>query len=469
MSEQESPFEPDKSYTECLPTWAEQNTLCGKSTDIRDNTYVPKTVMENDTAYQIRLKLTYLPSYLKSTISECVGKIFDTPNNIQAINIHPKIEPFLSDFDGNGNNLQIIANLLTAHIVKYGSCGGLVEYTNTEKSNSIKRPYFAITSPLEVIGVRKGIEHGNESISQLRVKTTQIEFSGRFGEEIYEYCYVYELEDSGVHVYKYKRKQGDNEFTEDDLGFLVSETGQKMVQIPLVTGYASIDNKLNGIFRSSPVFSTLADKTLQLINLDSLYANILYVSQIPLLVAKLNENSETHLSRGAFDVIYLEGNEDLGYVNTGNFKPALEMSAQYRATLLEEIETLGVSSLTNSKTQVTATTAWINNVNVQSKLMAIAIAIEDVLNNILIQYGQWLGIDSNNVGTVTINQDFGNAKTMSLRSDESLKVLQQDLALGVITHQKYLEERIARGTFATDFDPKEEIASAEIDALEKTE
>jgi len=163
-------------------------------------------------------------------------------------------------------------------------------------------------------------------------------------------------------------------------------------------------------------------------------------------LAAINANVDD--SRSPNKVYVKMPGEKRYYVSTSDFKAGMEASEKRIDKLTSNLKSLGVNSLLEQTARETVVKTITNNSTSQSRLSSIAVEVTNCLNEILVNFGVFIGVDKDKVGKVTIDMDFGSLDKNSLKSDSSMQALRYDFEQGIIDKERFLMERIARGSYA---------------------
>jgi hypothetical protein len=479
MEKKEKAFMPDSGFNECKKEWEISKDFVIKSitdedTLIKVRKYAHQAYKEDPIEYQIRLKSTEIPDFYERAIQDTIDKVFDSSNTVKVVNIDPKIEIYLNDIDGRGNSIATIGKQIFNNFLIYGDGGGIVDFTTGSKSDYDNnkpyegRPFFINMPSTSVIGVVTYQIEGVNQVIQLRFSTQEIEHDLEFNEVMVKRVREYTLLDNGkVQLTIYTKN--DKEISSDSL--IMKSVDKEILGIPICT--ASVNR--GGItqpFRNKPPLSSLLRGCVELLRIQSHDNNVINVATTPMLIEEqfdgyaeqllqlpsydvngnLTGNPYIDNSRSPNKVIVKKTGDKMYYVNTNDFKAGMEASEKRINKLVANLKSLGVNSLLEQTARETVVKTITNNSTSQSRLTAYAVEVENCLNDILIKFGEFVGVDKDNVGKVSIDMDFGSLDKNSLKSKESMDALRADKNESVIDKAFFLRERIARGSYATPVD-----------------
>ena len=498
MNKEEKAFEPDSGFDGCKEIWEISEDFAIKSitdqqTIEKVSEYAHSAYKEDPTEYSIRLKNTEVPNLYEQAIQDAIDKVFDDSDTVKIIDTDPKIQIYLDDVDSRGNSLATIAKQIFKNLMFYGDGGGIVDFSMESPEDRANnkpykgRPYFINMPSNQVIGMVTRQIKGVESIVQLRFYTQEIESDLDFNEINVERVREYSLIDNKVQLTSYTKK--DNEITSEQ----VEVKGvSSLSKIPLCV--ASINKGgINQPFRNTPPLSSLLRGCIELLRLKSTDNNAVAVVTTPMLVEEkedgfadqlqqlLKYDSEGNLlndasiiainagiddSRSPNKVWVKKPGEKMYYVSTNEFKAGIEASEMRIDKLTTDLKSSGLNSLLEQTARETVVKTITNNSTSQSRLSAIAVEVTNCLNEILVNFGVFIGVDKDKVGKVTIDMDFGSLDKNSLKSDSSMQALRYDFEQGIIDKERFLMERIARGSYAipiTDDEIEVMVGNAEAD------
>lgn len=475
----DDPFEPDLTYNECFINWNLVNILVQTITEVKESGIIERQLSEHQDVFESRLTKTYMPPGFKEHVAQAVAKIISCA--IHMHDIHPELQPFFAangNLDGQGNNVRIVGGQVVHDMLTFGCGGGIVESENNTIENPSKwthkkaqgkgiRPYFVKICPLQVVGIRTN----KNTVTQLRVKTSVFVPHGKFNEKEKKQITVYQVEKEGVRYYKYEKDKKDKSILINDPknNFLKKGTvyGENFSHIPLVLAYPSFDSKKQA-FRASPPLIKLAEKTKQLLNMQSRQTSAVAQIQMPLIIHLTSLRNDEDINgfnnpRGDIftanhTVIDMDKGErnippdDLRFVDTNSLATGIEAGQKLIDKIVNEIEILGYSLIYGDKPHISVTTATqrlLDQKETDSLIQSVLISYEDFLNNLLVEFGEWIGIPEKDVGRIEISKDVSGVIENSFKSVESLKQLENMLNNGVISKKTYLTELVERDTFIT--------------------
>jgi len=423
------------------------------------------------TEFAIRKKHTKILRAYQRNVTKFATKIIDSSDAINIGNVNTKIAELFGNFDGEGSDLHVVASKICLDILS-GCGGGIVEFPDTAKiikdfetqgvvinhqlvQQMDARPYFVPIHQSNVIGTKTVKIQGVETLKQIRIKSTETasdddEYSEKQTEKVHEYTLLKEGEANKVQLKVYVK---------NDKGFDIE--GEVILdgidRIPIAIGYASADVK-KGFYRAIPLLLDLLETIIDYMNDKSQHDAAKRAALLAILVlksARKQSFGKDEIEDGGIGqksnmgIWSIDSDSDIGYIDTAKFASILKVSQDDLDGLLEEIRQLSVSNIPTQKANITATTTTIASYAVDSVFASVALAMEDLLNNVIILMGEWLDIPADKCGHITIKRDFGNVVSNSLKSKESIDMLIKMFEKNAISQTVFLDEMRARGQFPT--------------------
>jgi len=479
-NEKNDPFTPDMGWHEVAPFLKKHNSFLEPINkeevfdEFLNEGYRESQISEgvSTTEFGVRKKHTKIPRKYKRDNSRFANKIIDSSDAINVDNVHPEIAKLFDNFDGEGRNLHTITSDLCLDILS-GCAGGIVEFPDTAKiikdfeeqgivvnhqlvQQMDARPYFIPIHQSNVIGIKTVKIQGIEILKQIRIKSTEtISNDDEYSEKVVGKVCEYTLSKSSDNVNKVQLKI----YTKNDNDFNVSDTVtlDGINKIPIAVGYAIADVK-KGFFRAVPLLLDLLEAIIDYMNDKSQHDAAKRAALLAILVLKSARKQQTGKdeiedggigNKSNMGVWSIDVDSDIGYIDTVKFAPILKVSQDDLKDSIEEIRQLSVSNIPTQKANVTATVTMIAAYAVDSVFISVALALEDLLNNAIILMGEWLDIPADKCGKVSINKDFGNLVSNSLKSKESIDTLIKMFEKNAISQKVFLDEMRARGQFPT--------------------
>jgi hypothetical protein len=184
-------------------TWLQEmelpEALKGGTKAMRDAgiTYLPKEDGESDTAYQARLKRTFLLNTYWKTITKLSSDVFREDVHVGP-ELNEGIAVLLDDIDRKGNSVTQFLRVFLQNAMHKGVNHMMIEYpavtgiTKEDHKKAGARPYWVEIFPENVIGWRFEVKNDVPRLIQLRVKETVEIPDGRYGTKTKERIRLYE-------------------------------------------------------------------------------------------------------------------------------------------------------------------------------------------------------------------------------------------------------------------------------------
>lgn len=426
-------------------------------------TWLPRFEGETRTAYEPRLAGSFLFNGFKKAVRGLSAKPFRKPV-VLSDDTPERLHEIAEDVDLAGQTLTQFARRMMWTGAAYGLVHVLVDFPRAEPGRTMAderamqlRPYWVLVRPQSVIGWRSQRINGVETLTQLRIKTTEIEPEGDWGEKTIERVRVYQRTDNGRIVFTLWEKRGNaKEFGQvGEAGELLVDAnrGKPLSRIPLVTFYA----ERTGFMTAAPPLLDLAEKNLEHWQSASDQRNILRIARAPFLFSAGVTDDDLNDNRGQ------GGNLELGsgrmfmaksadatmrYVeHTG---AAIGAGRQDLRDLEEQMQLLALEPMVRRPGNVTATEKAIDTADEHSQLHAWARGCEETIEQALELTTEWESLTPEQVREIDakFSTDFG----LSLRDREDIQALVQLRVAGDLSRSTLWAELRRRGVLSDDFD-----------------
>ena len=458
MADQADVNTPSLAYDDMMKHWELPIALRGGTLAMQEakTKYLPQFDAESDAGYKARRLASVLYNAYGKTIAVLSGEPLKKP--IVLVNASPQDDEIAEDVDLTGRDINAFAGERLDDILNFGKCHFFVAFPNTdaltvelgrpltlqdERTRKV-RPYFVRASPVDVIGWQGSRVNGIEKLSRVRVRESNVEQSGEWGEKVVNYVRVY----TPGQIVRYREPRG-----EGMAWTLVESVSTGLDYIPLVTVYA----KRAGLLKAYPPLEDLAWLNLQHWQASSDQFSILHFARTYLLllrgwheddvktveigVSKALANKDT---TSGIDVV-----EHSGQAITAGREQLKDMEGQMRA--------LGVDMVVpNQRVQVTATEAEIDKAEMVSELQLIARNLERGLRTGFEFAAAWQERTLPEDYQVNINQEYSPGSL----SSTPLKDIRELWGGGLLTGRTVLEEHKRYGVLSSDLDVDAELAEA---------
>ena len=393
---------PVSAYDEMAERWDLPDTLMGGTLTIRERRtdFLPQEPKESNTAYNNRLKKTFLYGAYSRTIRALAGLPFMAPVDIQKA--PPSLDYLREDCDSMGTDITNLSHELLTDLLHKGVCHLLVDMPEVEGQITIEqqsllkiRPYFTRINPTNLIGWKIGRIGGNNILTEIRIKEVVIE-QGDDWEEV-EVEQVRVITPSTFELWQK---------TKDDW-VQVSEAENKLGYVPLVTAYGNKQGLLTGF----PVLEDLAWLNLQHYIKLSDVANLEHLCNVPFILATGFVDGDLQGAEiGGNRLVTTDNSDaDIKYVEpTGG---SLADSRESIKEIETRMATMGSDVLTRrSVDRQTATARLMDRSESVSLLMVLINNLESEIQNAYKIAADWTSTTSEvvvNIGTQLRSSDEG--------------------------------------------------------------
>lgn len=449
--------QPIDSYLEMASRWELPQTLMGGTIAMREagEEYLPRWPQETREAYYARLRQSVLYNAFRKSVNGLTGRVFSKPVQL-GDDVPPNIVDYCENIDLTGRGLQPFMRDVMVDGMTYGLSHILVDTpSNTpetleDERNSGFRPYFVHVKAHDLIGWRARIINGKYTVIQARIRETYLKEAGIYAEIPQERIRV--LEPGRYQLWDSVGK--NNEYQ------LVAEGETGLDYVPLVTFYAN----RTGHMLADPPLEDLAYLNAQHWQSSSDQHNILHVARVPLLhfagfpADFGDEDGEASVSNAFVG----PENSKVGFIeHTGK---AVDAGAAELSDLEEKMQIMGMQMLVPKSGNQTATAKSIDAAEANSELQAIALNLQDAIEQAFMITADYLGLGPDSGGSITVNTDFG----INMRDAADLDALIKARAQGDISRETLWSEFKRRGLLVDEFDGEVETERlmGNIDALD---
>lgn len=443
---------PSIAYEEMYVLWELIHDLLGGTYAMREarTKWLPQEPAETSVAYDARLNRSILFNGYRDTLNKLKDRPFT--REIGITDIPDELSYLEKDVDGNGKSLETFCKEVLENIIKYGLCHILVNHTRVEDIEEGKvltkeqekrlgvRVYLVNVSPANLIGWQTRQEENKTKITQIRIKSTEIEPDGDYGDARTTYIKVYNEDSWEIH-----KQDDDNE----DKYELIEEGISTLGFIPLVSIYASA----KGIMVAEPPLMDLA--WLNLVHWQSYsdQRNILRFSRFGLIFGK--GMPEKMIKDGALEIgpskAYLIAAKDADMKYVESEGRAIEAGRKDIEDIEQKMRVLGNQPLMRDLPN-TATAEKIDEGRTVSQLQSWVRSLENGIKEALKLACQWRKITPKDTMGVDIYRDF-EALVLGGEDKELLLKIRE---AGEITNVRFLKEMKRRSVFSQDMDPETE-------------
>jgi hypothetical protein len=442
---------PSKEHKEAQVRLQLPRALMGGTREMRKKgeAFLPREPDESDALYKRRLARSKLFNGFRKTVRDMTGKVFAKPIAL-GDDMPEVVQGWCENIDLAGRNLQVFARDVFADGLVAG-----VSYIHVDMPPAIPnatladerrmgmRPYFVHVPAEHLLGWKSETIGGVETLTQARIMECVSEPDGEWHEKD-----VHQVRVLLPGAWQIWRQMGEkNEW------MLYAEGTTSLNAIPLVPFYAC----RTGFMTGEPPLEDLAFVNEQHWQSESDQRNILHVARVPILfMAGIPEADVPNLkvSANALTTAQAE-NARLEYVEHSG--RAISSGREDLKDLEFQMSQHGMELILPTPGTQTATGKAIDSAAMHAPLAAMALNLQDALEEAFAYAGEYAGLGDDGAGSVTVNTDFG----VSMRDAADLTALVQMRNAGDITRERLLMEMKRRGVLADDLD-----IEAELDELE---
>lgn len=434
------------AYDFMTPRWVLSRTLLRGTEGMREakKLYLPQFAEELNTEYDTRVARSFLFNAYRFAVNNLVGKIYSKPTVLNDDMSQAMID-WSQDIDLLGNDITQFSKIHTKEVISTGLSHILVDFPRVEPGQTLaqqrqsgSRPYFRVVKAEELIFARSQIVNGKETIIHARILEPTMEQAGEFGEAEVERIRV--LDPGIVRIYE----RIDDEWVIVDAAPMIDDAGRPM-DVPLKTTYS--DKKT---FMVSPLLlQDLGDLNVRHWQSNSDQINILTFHRFPMVFGTGLTEDESNNAIIAPNQFLTSGNPQAKFGVVESTGAAIDAGFKDLAQLEEKMLRMAMDPLIARPGNQTATGRALDSKEANSQLQAMALAVQDTLDNCYKCMELWSGQDA---GTVEVNTDFGITMDKVSDVDALLKMFMAN----VISHETLYVELKRRGVLSEDFEGKQE-------------
>lgn len=435
---------PSIAYQEAQAHWAVIETIKAGTSAVRSQgeAFLPLEPFENDKAYKRRCDRSTLSPWYTRLVRGLVGMVLRKPIALQ--NAAKEITAQLDNINLLGDDLNSFAREVFESAIDYGYTGILVDYPrsnavllNEEKENG-DRPYWIHYSAPDIIGWRYSIAQGRRIFTQLRIKCTELEPDGDFGEKLVDRIKVYDLTEMGVRW---------RLFQEVDDAWKTVDEG--MISLPYIPfAFVSTDK---GRSSKTPPMLEVAHLNVKHFQLSSDLDHALHLCAMPKLVLFGYDTENGDIAMGADEAIVFQdptGKAEWISPDVGTFEPLASRIGEIEA----QMAVLGLSTLVSQKNVgESAEAKKLDRTQGDSIMAVIAQGLQDAFDLCLEYHAAYLKVTA---PTCQINRDFDVAQ-LTPQAIDTFSKLQQ---AGQISPETLLMLLKKGEVFDDEFSIEEELA-----------
>ena len=348
---------------------------------VKGTVYLPQEMAESTTAYQIRLKRSFLFNGYAKAVDDFTGRVFAKDITLEA-DMPQQIQDYCDNIDLAGQNIDVFARAVFKDGLTDGISYILIDMdppplgvvTVADARALNRRPWAVHIKAAQVLGWRSASINGKQTLTQFRYRDDQVEYGDDFVETQVAQIRVLTRTDAGVTWETWRKNQG----TASGEWELYGEGIISMMEIPVVPVYIN----RTGFFAGMPPLSGLAEVNLAHWQSSSDQRNILHVARVPILFAKGWADSKDPVEIGASRLLMqTNDNADLKYVEHSG--AAIGSGRDDIKDLEQQMQVLGLELMIPTKGSQSATGATIDQAKMTAPLAMMAKALEDAMENAL--------------------------------------------------------------------------------------
>jgi hypothetical protein len=413
-------------------------------------TYLPKFKAEQDADYKARLDSSWLFNGMRKTVKDMTGRVFT--KTIEIVEGSDRLKEFATDINMQGQDLSAFASDVFKDAFIPGISYIMVdaprregETTRAAAATLGLRPYMVHLRVEDILGFKTEQFNNVLALSMLRImeSVTEPDPEDEFSQIDVKQVRVLTRAEGVVSVRIYRKNDKDDWLVFDEY----TSGAEEITVIPF---YA----QRTGFFIAEPVLEDLADVNIAHWQSQSDQRHILHFARVPILFASGRGEDEPLVISASQAVISRDSDAKLEWVEHSG--QAIGAGRTDLQDLQYQMQALGLQLLVAS--HETATGAVLDSTKETSTLSMMADNLKDALEQALEWMAFYSGDPEQNI-TVEVNKDFG---IVPLTAQE-VQVMQQDVALGLLSKEAYYAERKRRKFLSPDLDTQADmdiIASA---------
>lgn len=448
---------PCGAYNTMAAEWTLIDDLIAGTGAMRANStiYLPKFDKEETKHYSSRVTNSTLFSAYGDTAKNISSKPFSKPLSIQG-NLPAPLDELKDDVDGQGKSLMQLAKDIFLEFINRGVGHILVDYPVTvneegstpslgqERSAGFK-PRFIHIKPSQLIGWRTEKDtSGKPVLTRIRIKETQTELDGQWGERQVNYVRVIEPD-----LWQLYQEGEKDEYA------VVSEGANSLGRVPLVTGYSN----RTGFLVADPPLRELSETNLSHFQSDSDQRNILHMARTATLFLQgFSEDEANDIALGPNQIISTTNeNADVKFVeHTGK---AIEAGLKDVEKLEERMVMLGLQPFMRKVGNQTATGQGIDESRANCDIQAWVMSLEDTLYRAFLMAAEWINIELPDDFKIDVFNDFA----IWVRAMQDVAELTKIRQAGELSRVTFLREIKRRALLSETLDIDEEVAAIEVE------
>lgn len=282
----------EKAWTICEDVKAGTDRLREKAGE-----YLPRFESEEETEYQVRLKMTFANNHYLQALEDHVGLVFATPWALSS-DVPPALQALLENVDGEGTHLDVFEQNALTLALDHGHALIVTDYPEVPEGMNLAearrqqlRPYLSLYSGKAAINWRTDTIGGVIVLTQLTLHERIAIPDGIFGEVEVDQYRIFRQEvirdrfnraislgDVTFEVQRRERSGATENFVTVGAGVMRDPSGTSLPRIPVRIVYGG---RRAGFLQSVPHLYELAQTNLQETQLESDYAVVMHKCNVP--------------------------------------------------------------------------------------------------------------------------------------------------------------------------------------------
>jgi len=402
--------------------------------------YLPREPAETEADYYSRVRRSVFWNAFRRTIQGLTGMVF-RKNPVLGEDVPPQISELIENIDLEGNHIDVFAKDVFKTALIDGHAFILVDMPETPLEDAATladeqalgvRPYWCKINKNQIVNWQYENHNGRLVLTLVSIRENVTEPAGIYRQQRVTQYRV--LTPGRFAIYRQAEQPTGTADTSGAEWVLYREGTTSLDFIPLVTIYT---HRLAYLVSDPPLLD-FARENLRHYRLQSDLDHILHIANVPILTAIGRDRDEDKVEIGGNRLFDLPLGGELKYVEhagaaIGKAQEEIERSKGNMAAL-------GLLLLAQ-KPQVksTATEAVLEYEAESSELAGMARGLQDGLEKALDYTALYLGLGTDDGGTITVNRDFGHKKLDALTISALTKMV-SDNQLTLETMWKMLEE-----------------------------
>lgn len=435
-------FDPSAQIKEYRIQWKTADDVLGGTVTMRaaGKTYLPKFSAEEDSAYKIRLRNSFLYNAYAKNINKGVGKVFSR-EIVASEDNPPKVKEFLDDVDTTGRSATQFNKEVFKSGINHGVSYILTDYPVTTPNGTIEDervegafPFWILIKATQVLEIRSERVKGKQTLTYFRFLETIDNDTGKtntenpvnLGNTTTMNPTVYNTGAAHTTENKYSNQQSKifmlDPVTEEVTYEIwrLDKQGEEfrydagsirgMTRIPIAPFYTNRTD----FFLGKPALMDLIQMNLRHWQSNSDQIHILTVTRLPILVITGNNSTTTDdgnvksnkLEISPTSFVDLPAGGDVKYVeHTGK---AMDAGFRDLQDLEKKMDSFGMElQLSEQPGSETATGRIIDASESNSMLKDMALSLRDTIIVSLEFVAEWLNIGIDQLRDITVNDDLG--------------------------------------------------------------